>query len=278
MGLIIKPKSKLRALQCRLLTWESLKLVYCGEPISIEWANISKIFVPKNQEKELFAVYYSANGLDTAISFHASEADNTEALQKFMQENPDKIMTGKYSLFSHQMFSQMKLHYKYGAFYEKFLLGLLALTFMFFQLKYFGSLMIQKYQFLIKASCNEKCAEMLWSATIFWVWGLCLVLSLLLPFIFHKKIFNSVLKSKNVQVVNASMLAMYLAALGIVFSFSPITMIHATTKYSKVLAAYADGSLQAKLSQKVEMASKRAFQGDVDDTEEVEILEDQHEE
>lgn len=278
MGLIIRPKSKLAALQCRLYTWENLKSAYRNEPIPIDWTNISRVHIPKQPEKDYFLVYYSANGYDTVIGFKAEEANDPEALQKFALENPDKVIKNRFWHEDH-FFSRLKLHFKYGAYCEKFILGMFAIAFMFYQFKYFGSLMIQKYQFLIKASCNVRCAEMLWSTSLWWFYGVVFIIASLIPVFFFKRIYNSVARSKNIQVINGSMLAIVcFTFICIVLVANPPTIIAATTKYSKIIAAYADGTLDSKLSQKIEMASQREFQGDIDDLEEVQIPEAYREE
>ena len=113
-----------------------------------------------------------------------------------------------------------------------------------------------------------------------WFYLLLTTLSPLIPFLFYKKIYSTAKRSKNIQVINSALTeTLLLGAIGILLVFNASPKIwESTSKYSNILVSYNNNSLQAKLSQKVEMASKRAFQGDVEDTEEIEILEDQHEE
>lgn len=276
MGLIIRPKSKLRALACRLFSWESLKSVYRDEPITIETSQISKIYIPANTEKTYW-ISYSADGFDTQINFYADEVNDLNELENIAKEHSDKVVPSKLALIKGELVAHFKLHFKYGAFIEKFVLGVFALTFMFYQFKYFGSLMIQKYQFLIKTSCNERCAEMLWSTSVWWFYGLLLTLSPIILVVFYKRIHNSILRSKDIQTINATRsILFYMTVFGLYSLVSSTSLISTTAvKYSKIIAAYSDGTLETKLSQKIEMASKRKFQGDID---EVEVLEDQREE
>lgn len=281
MGLIIKPKSKLRALQCRLLTWESLKMVYRGEPIIIAWDNIKETLVISNDKNSRYHVIFeTTDGLQADLHFFANEVENKADFESYLENNQDKTRSNKFSHFGGQMVDSMGPYFRYGAVSTKWVIGLLALTFMFFQMKYFGSLLIQKYQFLIKASCNQQCANELWSISTLWFYVTMVTLTPLIPILFYKKIYSAAAKSKNIQVINSTMAEIFiLAGVGVFLLISASPKIWtSTTKYTKVLAAYSDGSLQAKLSQKVEMASKRAFQGDVEDTEEIEVLEDLHEE
>ncbi len=279
MGLIIRPKSKLRALHCRILSWESLKSAYRGEPVTIEPSQISKIYIPANNKKTYW-VSYSADGYDTHINFYTDEINDLKELESLAQEHPEKVVPSRFALIKGELVTHFKLHFKYGAFCEKFVLGILTLTFMFYQFKYFGSLMIQKYQFLIKTSCNERCAEMLWSTSVWWFYGLLLAFSPLILIVFYKKIHNSILRSKDIPTINATRAMLFFMTIFGLYSLASSTSIISTTaaKYSKIIAAYSNGTLDAKLSQKIEMASKREFQGDIDDLEEVQIPETYREE
>lgn len=281
MGLIIKPNSKYRALQCHVYRWDSFKKVFRGEPITVQWSLIKEILAVSSQQNSQYYLHFeTADGLQANLHFFTDEIENKADFESFLTNNPDKVRHNKFSYFGEQMVDSVGPYLRYGAVTTKYVIGLLALTFMFFQLKYFGSLLIEKYQFLIKASCNQQCAQELWSISTLWFYVLMATLSPLIPFLFYKKIYSAVAKSKNIQVINSAMIETFLlAGLGVVllFSTSP-KILSSTSKYTRVLVAYSDGSLQAKLSQKVEMASKRKFQGDVDDTEEIELLEDLREE
>lgn len=279
MGLIIRPKSKLRALHCRILSWQSLKATYRSEPITIEQSQISKIYIPANSKKTYW-ILYSADEYDTHLNFYADEINDLNELENIAKEHPEKLVPNRFALIKGELFTQFKLHFKYGAFCEKFVLGILALTFMFYQFKYFGSLMIKKYQFLIKTSCNERCAEMLWSTSIWWFHGLLLALSPLILIIFYKKIHNSILRSKDIPTINATRAMLFFMTVFGLYSLASSTSAISTTaaKYSKIIAAYSNGTLQTKLSQKIEMASQREFQGDIDELEEVQIPETYREE
>ncbi len=281
MGLIIKAKSKLRALQCRVHSWESLKMVYRSEPIIIAWVNIKEILVISNDKNSRYhVVFETTDGLQADLHFFADEVENKADFESYLENHQDKLRLNKYSHFGEQVAEFVNPYFRYGAVTTKYVIGLLALTFMFYQFKYFGSLFIQKYQFLIKSSCNQQCAQELWSISTVWFYLLLTTLSPLIPFLFYKKIYSRAKRSKNIQVINSTLAEMLLlGALGVMFVFNASPKIWtSTTKYTNLLASYSNGTLQAKLSQKVEMASKRAFQGDVEDTEEIEILEDLHEE
>lgn len=281
MGLIIRPKSKLRALQCRVHNWESLKMVYRSEPVIIAFENIKEILVISDDRNSRYhAIFETTDGLQADLHFFADEVENKADFESFLENNPDKTRSNKYSHFGEQMVEFVNPYFRYGAVTTKYVIGLLALTFMFYQFKYFGSLFIQKYQFLIKSSCNQQCAQELWSVSTLWFYLLLTTLSPLIPFLFYKKIYSRAKRSKNVQVINSTLTEMLLlGVLGVMLVFNASPKIWtSTTKYTNILASYSNGTLQAKLSQKVEMASKRAFQGDVEDTEEIEILEDLHEE
>lgn len=281
MGLIIKPQSKFRALQCHVYRWESFKKVYRGEPIDIAWENINEILVvPSDKTSHYHLDFITADGYQANLGFLAEEVVNSVDFEAFLKDNPDKVRSNKLSYFGGHMVDSMGPYLRYGAITTKYIIGLLALTFMFYQFKYFGSLLIQKYQFLINASCNQQCAQELWSISTLWFYILLVTLSPLIPFLFYRKIYSAVSKSKNVQVINSAMIeTLLLAAIGVASLYTASPKIWtSTSRYTKVLASYSDGSLQAKLSQKVEMASKREFQGDVDDVEEVEPLENPYEE
>lgn len=275
MGLIIRPKFKLRALHCRILTWGNLKAAYRSDPIVIEWANISKIYIPADPKKE-FWIFYSADGFNSSIQCFADEINDLAKLKQLAELQPQNIGLSKFAVLRQEILTHFKLHFQYGAFIEKFILGIFALTFMFYQFKYFGSLMIQKYQFLIKASCNEHCAEMLWSTSVWWIYGLLITLSPLILILFYKRINDSILRSKDVHTINTTRFALfYFAAFSLYVLIGSSSLISTTAaKYSKIIAAYSDGTLETKLSQKIEMASKREFQGDIDEIEEVEFSED----
>lgn len=273
MGLIIKPKSKYRALQCHVYRWDSFKKVFRGEPILVSWDLIKEILVMSDDKTTQYHLQFeTAEGLHASLHFLADEVENKAEFESFLTNNQDRVRHNKFSYFGGQVVDSMGPYFRYGAITTKFMIGLLAITFMFYQLKYFGSLLIQKYQFLIKASCNQQCAQELWSISTLWFFVLLSTLAPLIPFLFYKKIYSVVSKSKNIQVINSAMIETFLLGfIGVLLLFGTSSkMWTATTKYTKVLAAYSDGSLQAKLAQKVEMASKRKFQGDVDDTEEVE--------
>lgn len=277
MGLIIRPKSKLMALSCRILTWANLKAAYNGEPIVVEWKNLSHIYIPAPGKKDRYSVFFSLDGLDTSISFYPDEVHNHSELIDFAQKNPQKILPSKFAVLKAR--GSFKQNLKYG-FLEKYLLITLAFTFMFYQIKYFGSLMIQKYQFLIKTSCNQYCAEILWSTSVWWFDTLFFFIVPCLPIFFYKQFYRIALKSKNIHTINVTMVSVFfIGAFNLcTLIYESPTLLTAATKYSNIISAYSDGTLEAKISQKVEMASKRVFQGDVEDTEEVEVLEDQHEE
>lgn len=281
MGLIIKSKSKLRAMQSYIYTWDNLKKVYRDEAISIPWEGIDEILVATHNQKPYYYIdYRTSDGYQTTLAFFTEEVENLAELEAFLQNNPDKIRHNKFKFLGHQMADYVGPYFKYGAITTKFIIGLAALAFMFFQAKYFGTLLIQKYQFLIKASCNQQCAEQLWSISTLWFFAITMTLAPLIPVMFYKKIYSNVSKSKNIQVINGTITeTILLGAVGVFLLIGAApTMLNSTTRYSKVLASYSNGTLQLKLSQKIEMASKRAFQGDVDDVEEVEVLQDQHEE
>lgn len=281
MGLIIRPNSKLRALQCRVFSWQALKEVYRREPIVIAWENISEILVfPEDKQRHFVIEFINGDGYKTIMSFFAEEVDNLSEFENYLHENPEKSHPNRYKFYKDILVESVKPNLRYGVISLKFIIGLLALSFMYFQFKYFGSLLIQKYQFLIKVSCNVQCAQQLWSISTMFFYVLMIFLAPVIPLLFYKKIYSAVARSKNVQVINSAITeTILLAAVGltILLTSSP-AIFKATTRYSKVLAAYSDGSLQTKLSQKIEMASKREFQGDVDEIEEVEFLETQLEE
>ena len=281
MGLIVKAKSKIRALQCRVHSWESLKMVYRSEPIFIAWDKIKEILVISNDKNSRYhVVFETTDGLQADLHFFADEVENKADFESYLENNLDKIRLNKFSHFGGHMVDFVNPYFRYGAITTKYMIGLLALTFMFYQFKYFGSLFIQKYQFLIKSSCNQQCAQELWSISTVWFYLLLTTLSPLIPFLFYKKIYSTAKRSKNVQVINSALTeTLLLGAIGILLAFNASPKIwNSTSKYTNILASYSNGTLQAKLSQKVEMASKRAFQGDVEDTEEAEVLEDLHEE
>lgn len=281
MGLTITPKSKFRALQSYVLNWESIKKAYHGEPIVIAWDCINEIFVISDAKRPQYNIdFINAHGYRTNLSFFADEIDSLSEFQNFLEANPSKVHNDKFRFLREQVFGSFGSYLRYGAVTTKYIVGLLAITFMFFQLKYFGSLLIQKYQFLIKASCNQQCAETVWSITALFFYAALMTLSPLIPFLFYKKIYSAAAKSKNVQLINTSIIeTLLLAVVGVNLVAQATPKIQSTTsKYSKLIASYSDGTLQAKLSQKIEMASKREFQGDIDEVETVDVLQDQREE
>lgn len=280
MGLIIRPKSKLRALSCQVYSWASLKSVFRGEAISIALETISQIYIKNAVTKPQYWVFFSLDGLETNLSFFEDEVEDLAGFKNYLSQNPEKILQDKFAIIKSYMVAQFKFKFKYAPVSEAYILGFLALAFMFFQFRYFGTLLIQKYQFLIKSSCNQQCAETLWSISVAWALGIILILAPIVPIFFYKKIYKSVARSKNIQAINGAMTETAILSVVGLFLFATIapSAFTATTKYSKVLSYYSDGTLGAKLSQKIEMASKREFQGDVDEVEEIEIFEDQREE
>lgn len=281
MGLIIKPKSKYRAFLSYVLGWKSAKKAFHNEPIVIAWDCISEILVISNPKITQYIIAYTnPDGYSTTLTFFTDEVQDLTTFESYLTANPHKVRVNSLHYFREQMFDSMGLYLRYSAVTAKFTIGLLAMTFMFFQFKYFGTLLIQKYQFLIRSSCNQQCAETLWSLTTVFMFALLMTCAPLIPFLFYKKLRSTAAKSKNVQVINTTIIETALITIvGLTLLIETAPRIHkSTTQYSKVLVSYSNGSLQAKLTQKIEMASKRQFQGDTEDSEESEVLQDQHEE
>ena len=268
MGLMIKPKSKLRALQCRVYSWYSLRLALREEPIEIAWESITEINVIHHATNPQYHLHFKcANDMHSVISFYTDEVINFSEFDSYLNAHPIKKREGRFSYISEHMAEYVGPYFKYGAITTKYVIGIMALTFMFYQFKYFGSFLIQKYQFFIKASCNQQCAQELWSISMIWFYFVLACFSPIVPFIFYKKIYASVLKSKNVQVINSTLIeSTLLAAVGIfIFTASSPRLWDSTSKYSNIIIFYSNNSLQTKLSQKVEMASKRKFEGDIEE-------------
>lgn len=268
MGLRVKPKSKLRAFQCRIYSWNSLKLTLREEPIVIPWQNITEINVAKCDVNPQYQLHFKCtNDMHSVISFYSSEVLNFSEFDSYLNAHPIKKREGQFSHISEHMAELVGPYFKYGAITTKYVIGILALTFMFFQFKYFGSVLIDKYQFLIKASCNQQCAQELWSISMVWFYFVLACFSPVVPFLFYKKIYASVLKSKNIQVINSSLVeSALLAVVGLfMFAASSPKLWDSTSKFSNIIVFYNDNSLQTKLSQKVEMASKREFEGDIEE-------------
>ena len=268
-------------MQTYLYTWANLKRAYRGDAVTIPFEGINEVLVANQGQKTYYHLDYSTpTGYQTSITFFPEEVENLPEFEAFLLANPEKTRSNKFKFLRGQFADYFRPYLRYGAVTTKFMIALMAFTFMFFQAKYFGSLLIQKYQFLIKATCNQQCAQELWSISAIWFYAVMATLAPIIPILFYKKIYKAAKKSKNTRVSNATRTETFL--LGVVGVFllagaSPM-ILNTTTKYTKILVSYSDGTLQAKLSQKIEMASKREFQGDVDDVEEVEVLQDQREE
>jgi len=268
MGLMIKPKSKIRALQSRIYSWDSVKAVMRDEPIIIPWERITEILaIPHPIDPQYHLHFTCANAMHSVVYFYTSEVGNFAEFDSYLNAHPIKKREGRFSYISEHMAEYVGPYFKYGAVTTKYIIGVLALTFMFYQFKYFGSFLIEKYQFLIKASCNQQCAEELWSVSMVWFYFVLACFSPIVPFLFYKKIYASVLKSKNVQVINSTLTeTVLLATVGLImFAASSPRLWDSTSKYSNFIASYTNNSLQTKLSQKVEMASKRQFEGDIEE-------------
>lgn len=268
MGLRIKPKSKIRALQSRIYSWGSVKAVMRDETLVIPWDKITEILViPHDTDPEYHLHFTCAKDMHSVICFYTSEVINFSEFDSYLNAHPIKTREGRFSYISEHMAEYVGPYFKYGAITTKYVIGVMALTFMFFQFKYFGSLLIEKYQFLIKASCNQQCAQELWSISMFWFYFVLACFSPIVPFLFYKKIYSTVLKSKNVQVINSTLIeSTLLAAIGLIlFVSSSPKLWDSTSKYSNVIISYTNNSLETKLSQKVEMASKRKFEGDIEE-------------
>lgn len=278
MGLIIKPKSKLGALSGRVFNWASLKMVIRNEPLIIAWVDIHEIQVlPHPTNPQYLIRFQFADGLQSKLQFRTSDVLNYSEFNSYLNKHPVKVIT-RFTSMRENLEDLGPSYLKYGAYTFKYMIVAAAFIFMFYQIKYFGLMLIDKYQFLIKTGCNQQCAHTFWQMTTTLLFTIVYYICLpFIPLLFYKKIYNSVLKSKNVQVINSTLTeAFMMTAVGLFFLLvlGP-KLWESTSKYSNILASYNNNTLQAKLSQKIEMASKRKFQGDVD---EVEILEDQHEE
>lgn len=272
MGLKIKPKSKLRALQCRIYSLNSLQMAMRTEPVVIPWDRITEIVVTPHPSDPQYHVHFKCEkNLESVLHFQTSEVMNFSEFDSYLNTHPIKKRESQ---------SRHLREHKYGTITTKYVIGILALTFMFFQFKYFGSLLILKYQFLIKASCNQQCAQELWSISLVWFYFVLACISPIVPVLFYKKIYTSALRSQNVQMINSTLAeTSLLAILGfILLAAASPKLWESTSRYSNIIVSYTNNSLETKLSQKIEMASKREFQGDIDEAEDYDLYEDQHEE
>ncbi|AZZ36157.1 hypothetical protein CIK05_04895 [Bdellovibrio sp. qaytius] len=245
-----------------------------NEPIVIAWGSISELLVIHHPIDPQYQVFFEfADGLKSSLRFYSSEVVNFSEFDSFLNVHPIKAHQKSFSNFKANIITQLKYKYKYAPVTEAYFLGILALTFMFFQIRYFGSILIQKYQFLIKSSCNQQCADFLWSGSVLWFWFIAFSLCPLVLILFYKKVYKSIARSKSVSAINGTLTEMtVLTLVGIIMLATSIPTIYSNQKkYSKILGSYIDGTLQSKLSQKVEMASKRKFEGDTEENPDLEI-------
>lgn len=267
MGLRIKPKSKIQALGSRLFNWATLKSVFRDEPLIIAWADIHEIqVIPDTKDPVYIIKFQFSDGLHSKLQFHTSDVLNFSEFDSYLNAHPAKVSTPQIVL-QENLKDLGWSHLIFGSLFLKYMIIAAAMVFIFYQLKYFGFMLIDKYQFLVKASCNQQCATTLWNIS-FEMFFNTLYFSLpLVPLLFYKRIYNFSLKSKNVQTINSTLAeTAMLAVVGLFFmtALSP-KLWEFAKRYSTIVADYSNNTLQSKLSQKIEMASKRKFEGDIDE-------------
>ena len=267
MGLIIKPKSKIKAFGGRLFNWATLGAVLRDEPLIIAWADIHDIqVVPDAKDPEYVIRFQFPDGLHSRVHVFTTDVVNFAEFDSYLNAHPAKVCS-RHNLFKENIKDLGWSHFIFGAPSLKYIVISLAVVFVFYQLKYFGFMLIDKYQFLVKASCNQQCANTLWNIS-FELFFNTLYFSLpLAPLLFYKRIYQFSHKSKNVQTINSTLLeTAMLAVVGVFFmtALSP-KLWEFAKRYSTIVADYSNNTLQSKLSQKIEMASKRKFEGDIDE-------------
>lgn len=257
MGLKIKPSSFLQGFRNRIYNWNNFKAALRLELIQIEWAQIADILI--DQEKQVYYIHFKSTEGETHLPFRLEEVQNSEEFLDYLKNNPQKIVPDRITFLKGHFTSQLKPYFLHSV-TTKYILGLLAAMFVYLQLRSTGSYFIQRYDFLVKSSCNVECAEKIWSITIFWGFTFLTVVSPIIPLLFYKRIYRSALRSRKVSVINGTLTEMWL--LGFIgFLLIAITtpvMTKATMKYSKVISSYSDGTFgtpENKLLRKIEMSS-----------------------
>lgn len=264
MWLELKLKSKISALQCRILRWKTTLDILSGGTIRIRWVNIQKIKIKSENLDNKYQLFFKTFGQNSQVEFGQDEVLNFNEFQNFINQYPDLVVYENPSFIgSHSTAKSralVKPYFKYAGITTKYLIGLAALIFAYYQIKYLGNLFIKKYQFLINASCNVQCAEQIWTMTSLGLLTLAIIFSPLVPVLFYKRVYKLALRSRNVKIVNTALTEMILlAGLGLVLVISSANSLFKTTnKVSRTIASYSSSTSdlsQTKLRHKVELSS-----------------------
>jgi hypothetical protein len=257
MGLIIKPDSMFKAALSRVYNWANLKAALTRMPFDIAWEDVIDILIIKN-DKTPYVVHFKSSEGESVLRFSPEEVQNLEEFEIFLKHNPEKIVPDRLTFFKGHFTSYFKSYIQFSAITSKYILGLLALTFAYFQFRHAGFTLIHRYDFLVKSTCNVECADKVWSISMMFLFLLFTLLSPIIPILFYKRIYRSALRSKNIRIINTTLTEIWLLAFIGILSLAVASpqVIEMTSKYSKIISAYVEGSVQSKFSRKIGLSSR----------------------